>query len=40
MKNNQLQKNRPVTANSIPWVKPSFQVIRVSFECTAYAGSL
>jgi hypothetical protein len=33
------QEKRPAE-NTSTWVKPGFKVIHVSFECTAYAGSL
>jgi hypothetical protein len=33
-------QRRELTAMQSTWVKPDFEVISVSGECTAYAGSL
>lgn len=46
MKENQEQNDRqqviknPPTTSAPVWVKPGFEVIGVSLECTAYAGTL
>jgi hypothetical protein len=46
MKENQVQNDQeqktenPSTSSTLAWVKPSFEVIGVSLECTAYVGAL
>ncbi len=41
VQNDQEQKTEsPPTSSAFTWVKPSFEVIGVSLECTAYAGTL
>jgi hypothetical protein len=36
----ELEKESLLTTSAPVWVKPSFEVIGVSLECTAYAGTL
>jgi hypothetical protein len=41
VQNDQEQKTESApTSSALAWVKPSFEVIGVSLECTAYAGTL
>ena len=41
VQNVQEQKTEsPTTSSALVWVKPSFEVIGVSLECTAYVGIL
>lgn len=41
IQNREEQKHENTLENEVlTWVKPVFKVIRVSLECTAYAGAL
>jgi|GraSoiStandDraft_13_1057314.scaffolds.fasta_scaffold3246286_1 hypothetical protein len=41
VQNDQEQKTEsPSTSSTLTWVKPGFEVIGVSLECTAYVGIL
>jgi hypothetical protein len=40
VQDSQEQAVNNVTADTSVWVKPGFEIIGVSLECTAYAGTL